>query len=216
MTCVSVLRVLCKRDEIRMRLPIKQILMPTQEFAAWLTGAGLGSAVETVSIERLIATERSVFLVLGSHLFLPSVKTWLSTLAIRFCTLSSGYFQLGLELVWGNLVARAGALLSLVPATEMAPQRMATGIVILGLVEAGLLPLKLTQPEGVTAEAWLQLFTNIQPQACAPTCSLPSERSEEMVKLLEMTLGCNCTDLLRDVHTVTLAILQDIQSVRSR
>eukprot|EP00419_Tripos_fusus_P000293 CAMPEP_0172692826 /NCGR_PEP_ID=MMETSP1074-20121228/25537_1 /TAXON_ID=2916 /ORGANISM="Ceratium fusus, Strain PA161109" /LENGTH=361 /DNA_ID=CAMNT_0013513093 /DNA_START=47 /DNA_END=1132 /DNA_ORIENTATION=- len=145
----------------------------------------------------------------------PSIESWLSTYCTRFNVLTQGRLVASIAWVWGKTIFNAEVLIRHSPSsTKLPPRKQATGLLGLGVVSAGLLPLDAIAAKTICPVYWQQLFSEIEDtkaqQVAIPNSHVVDGHAKRILELLCMTVGADlkklqqaCTDVAFQLRSAT-------------
>jgi len=133
----------------------------------------------------LFNAERDILQALGWRISIPTLESWTSTYCARFNILTQHRFIDSLKWVWQRsvMISRFIMMRNAV-SSEVLPQKIAGGLLALGLVAARLLPGEALRPPRISSADWNALYVESDSQKDTLAQPLPSE--EYMTYLLEI------------------------------
>jgi hypothetical protein len=182
----AVLRILWKAEDARRTLP--------SDFLPKLTDVlrRRGLPVQPVMPEDIDKAESRILRCLGWQVWVPSLHSWLAAFFSRFGILvkqrlpeqAKSEFEAVLTRLWLHSYACGVAVVTRVALVgPLAPRSLAMGLLGLGCVRAGLLPLHDARPEWLGAAEWEEVF--VQAMGPLPTFKVDSDATKikEIIRL---------------------------------
>lgn len=191
-TCVAIVRIVSKMEH-RAYPGIPEICwkVHADELCTWLTSAGYNAPEVTESI--LLEQEQEMMRVLQWRVTEPCAQQWSLAFFTRFALLAGQGFHRNLQQMEKKLLALAKAVIMCREASSSLTHGMLScGLLCLCIVEAGLVPLMDLQPEDLSAQDWIDLYLQSQPNGVQPICNLTASQREHVRQLLTMS---TCTGL---------------------
>ncbi|CAK0806053.1 unnamed protein product [Prorocentrum cordatum] len=189
----AVLRILWKAEDATRTLPSGCLSALTE--VLWRHGV----AAEPALPEDIDSAERSILHCLGWQIWLPSLHWWLAAFFSRLRVLArerlaaaeEAELAAAMPQLWQHSYAIGAAVVaraaSLGPA---APRALAAGLLALGCVRAGLLPLHGIRPERLGAADWEQVCARAVGSATAcPAGALAAEVAQILQLATDSSLG---------------------------
>jgi hypothetical protein len=156
---IAVLRVLSKAEDATRSLPSDRLSATTEVLRRH------GAAMQPALPEDIDSAERRILRCLGWQIWSPSLHSWLSAFLSRLRVLSKQYltdqpdFEAVLMQLWRQTYTCGSAVVMHVASIGwLAPRSSATGLLGLGCVRAGVLPLHDARPEWLGAAEWEQAY----------------------------------------------------------
>ncbi|CAK0814156.1 unnamed protein product [Prorocentrum cordatum] len=179
---VAVVKVLKKKDMACLDMSKSGLSGHARPLAAALRQ--LGHAVPDATEGSIAEAEHLLLKTLGWRTCMPSVQAWTEKFCARLSALTRG-LPVGptLEWIWQRSYCQAMALV--MDAAEQPPRQVALGLLALGAVEAGLIPLDSVRPGKHEPETWAQLAARRLLAGGAPASPGPPEAVRQVLRLVE-------------------------------
>jgi len=184
-TCAALLMLVKKGDCATVRVGASNFAPQAAQLAQWLQRLGFSSVSSDVTEAMLFNAERDILQALGWRISIPTLESWTSTYCARFNILTQHRFIDSLKWVWQRsvMISRFIMMRNAV-SSEVLPQKIAGGLLALGLVAARLLPGEALRPPRISSADWNALYVESDKQKDTLAQPLPSE--EYMTYLLEI------------------------------
>jgi len=199
---MAVLRLLWKAEDATRTLPSASL----STLADMVRRHGLDE--QPVRPDDIDSAESRILRCLGWQISSPSFHSWLTAFFSRLMVLitehltdqeESARFRAALQMLWLPIYARGSAVvMHNASLGQLAPRSLALGLLGLGCVQAGVLPLQGARPEWMGAAEWEQVYARAMGPVLAVAASSAGDSRSLSWQIIELATD-SIMDAVRDV-----------------
>lgn len=206
--CSAIASILSKVDSSFMQVGQGMMQREVAKLAKWL---GLPEQTVTELRTQHFRTFEEAFLgAVGWEVAPMTAEAWMLAYGARLDAGTFGLFtqsiewmlQHGLPIV--QLLHQHASVFELPP-----PQRLARGVLALGVAAANLLPLDIMRPSDIDSDAWAALYAWTQ-WGCVPRCNLSQQCWKAMLELVKVGLGVETEEEVKEDARLFAEAARDI------
>lgn len=214
LTCVALVRIMSKIEHKSYPVVTDEFWKQcADELRLWLISAGydVPEATEHGFMQQEMAVMRALRWRIGEL----CAQQWSLTFFTRFGALAGPIFQRSIQEVQVKTLGLAKVVIMCQQAVStLTHEVLVLGLLCICMVEAGLVPLAELQPEDLTAEEWLNLYLQTQPNGLVPVCRLAEPQRLQIFEMLTLATGAEHMDLKDSTNRVGTALGVALHSMR--
>lgn len=209
-TCAALIMLMKKSDCSIVQVGAHHFVPHTIQLAQWLQRLGFSSVSTDVTEKMLLRAEKDVLEVLEWKINFPSLESWTSAFCTRFNILTKNLFERSVSWAWQrSLVISRWIMMRKAASSEEPPQKIAIGILALGLVAARLLPGEAFRPPRISPADWEDLHVESKRQdATLPPCLPSEENRRQLLEILQATVAFSMSEV-QEACLLTATIVRD-------
>lgn len=164
---------------------------------------------EDITEDCIFRMELALMDLLRWQVNVPSIESWLSVFCTRLMLMCDPAVLPCLRWVWRFCTMHAEPFVLLGPAwPTLTPRSAAQGLLCVGVLAAGLVPLDSMSPSEAEAEAWETILHQFQPQQQQHMSGTHGPMSQKVLDQLENATCSDLADLQIDVATMLTMMLE--------
>lgn len=212
---IAALRILWKAEDVTRTLPSDSLSALTDVIRAH------GVAVQAATPEDIDEAEMDILQRLDWQIGCPSLHSWLAAFFSRLSVLVKKHLTEQEESEFGAVLMQlwqqsytCGTAVVMHVATlgPLAPRSLAMGLLGLGCVRAGALPLDSVRPEGLTAAEWEQVYV----QAMGPVPAFKAEPHAAKITQIIQLATDSSMGAFKDACGLVAMVIPDVPSLGAR